>query len=149
METYRQTLDNLHPMNRKKQFSFYIFAGIVYLAIGIANYYRNNQDMLIISIWVLGGLGYIIIAFFYKNRNEKFFIEFNSTEINANVSTFTSFSIKWDEIKEIKMKPISIEFLLNSNDSKEISLGSFYYAKVIEIKSKLKEFADEKRIEIV
>ncbi len=149
METFRQTFDNLHPKKSKTQFTISILLGIIYVAIGISHYFKNNDNILMPSIWILGGIGYVIMAAFQKHRNEKYFIEFNSNGIDANISAFKSINIKWDEIKEIEIKPLSIVFNLKSDLKEELSLSASSYASVRKIKEKLKEFTNANEIKMV
>ncbi len=149
MERYRETFDNLYPKSKLKQFAYYIFAGIVYFAIGVASYYRNSDDLLMVTIWFLFSIVYIIIAFYQKYRNEKYFVEFNDNGIDTKLSAFKSINIKWNEIKEIEIKPLSIVFKLESYlKDEELSLSAYSYGSVRKFKSKLNKFANEKGIEI-
>ena len=148
METYRQTFDNIYPKRSKSMFAYHIFAGIVYFAIGVAYYYRNSEDILIV-IWLLFSIAQIVIAFFHKYRNDKFFIEFNDNGIQANISTFKTININWSEIKEIEINPLNIVFQLKSDSKEILSLSASSYASVLNIKAKLHEFAKEKGIKMV
>ncbi len=148
MKTYRQTFDNIYPKRGKSMFAYHIFAEIVYFAIGVAYYYRNSEDILIV-IWLLFGIAQIVIAFFHKYRNNKFFIEFNDNGIEANISSFKTININWKEIKEIEVKPLNIVFQLTSDSKEILSLSASSYASVLNIKTKLHEFAKEKGIKMV
>ena len=148
METYRQTFDNLHPKMSKTQFRISILAGLAYIAIGIANYYKDNDNILMTSIWIIGGIGHMIMASYQKHRNEKFFIEFNDIGIGADLSAFKTMSLKWDEINEIEIKPLAIVFKLKSDSQEKLSLSASSYASVLNIKAKLKEFANKKGIKM-
>ncbi len=97
----------------------------------------------------MGGIAYLIIAYIQKYRNEKYFIEFNDIGIDANILAFKSINIKWDEIKEIEIKPVSIVFNLKSDLKEELSLSALSYASVRRIKEKLKEFTNANEIKMV
>ena len=149
METYRQPFENILPKRRRTQFLIFILLGLLNTALGISIYYKDGGNSLQTSILIIGGIGYLIMAFIQKYRNEKYFIEFNNNGIDANISAFKSISIKWDEIKEIEIKPISIIFKLNSDLKEELSLSASSYESVIKIKKKIKEFASKKDVIIV
>jgi len=146
MEAYRQRVENLNPKNSYLRF---LAMGILYLVYGLFLIItQENLDFWNSIIWIITGVGFIIGALFQKTKGKEIYIEFNKNGILENLTLHTSLYIRWDDIDEIKIKPISIKFLLKSNDIKEISLGLFFYAQVIEIKAKLKEFAIEKDIKI-
>ena len=145
METYREIAQNLSPYKGKNLFRNYIFIGIGYILIGLLNYFLNHQT-LSGAIWFLSGIAFIVAAFRVKTEREKYFIEFNKDGIIAKIEIFYSIEIKWDEIEEINVKPISISFLLKNKEEKELSLGSLSYKSVITIKEKINEFAKEKGI---
>lgn len=52
----------------------------------------------------------------------------------------------WKNIKEIHIKPIAIEYHLNDDSIKNLSLGSVGYKYVLEIKEKIADFANSKEI---
>ncbi len=149
METFKQTFDNLHPKRRKNQHLIFIFLGLLNTALGISIYYKDGENSSQTSILILGGITYLIIAYIQKYRNEKYFIEFNDIGIDANISAFKSINIKWDEIKEIEIKPVSIVFNLKSDLKEELPLSALSYGSVIKIKQKIKEFTKANEIMIV
>lgn len=149
METYKQLTEHHSPKSVKTRYLFFITIGIVYMVFGVVNYYKSNEDIWMTAIWFFGGLGYIVMAFIQKNRSEKYFIEFNDNGIDAKFSAFKSINIKWNEIKDIEIKPLSIVFKLKSNlKDEELSLSAYSYGSVRKFKSKLNEIANEKGIEI-
>jgi hypothetical protein len=148
MEAYRQLTENVSPIIGKKHFPLHIATGITYLALGFINYYVNNENIFLAAIWFLGGMGFIITAIVQKNRAGKYYVELNDNGIDANLSQFKSVNIKWNEIKLIEIKPLSIVFNLEDNSNKEILLSVWNYASVKTIKAKLNEFANENGIEI-
>lgn len=149
MEAYRQLTENVSPIIGKKHFPLHIAMGITYIALGLTNYYINNYNIFSASLWLLGGFGFIITAIVQKNRVGKYYVELNDIGIDANLSAFKSIKIKWNEIKSIEIKPLKIVIKLGDDLNEEFSLGVWNYASVINIKAKLKEFANEKAIEII
>jgi len=146
METYRQIVENLRPQRTKKQFYYFLSLGILYVILGFINFYDDNKAIWSGAIWFLTGIGSIIFSVMQKRTPEKYFIELNKNGIKAKVDLFDSIDLKWNDITEIDKKPISIVFKLKSDTKEILSLGYLSYANVIEFKSKLKEFADEKGI---
>ncbi len=146
MEKYREIIENLQPHRSKKQFYWFLILGIGYITLSIINYLNRGEYIWNDAFFLFAGLSFILGALFQKRRAEKYFIELNNTGINAKVALFASVNLKWNEIEEISLKPISIIFELKSDTKKELSLGYLSYSSVIEMKSKLKEFADEKGI---
>ena len=149
METFKQTFDNLHPKRRKNQHLIFTFMGLINIALGILIYYKDGKNSSQTSILIFGGIAYLIIAYIQKYRNEKYFIEFNDIGIDANISAFKAINIKWNEIKEIEIKPVSIVFNLKSDLKEELSLSASSYASVRRIKEKLKEFTNANEIKMV
>jgi len=147
METYRQTLVNLSLKRSKTIFYYFLTLGILYVIYGIF-YSYNKNDVWSGTLWLLTGLGFISYSVIQKNTLEKYFIELNDNVIKAKLALFKSINIKWDEIIELDIKPITIHFILKSDSKEELSLGNLNYNGVLKIKSKIKEFADGKGIKI-
>jgi len=149
MEAYRQFTENVSlSSTNKKHFPLHIALGITYIAFGLMNYYKSNENIFYATIWFLGGLVFIIMAIVQKNRAGKYYVELNDNGIDAKFSAFKSVNIKWNEINLIEIKPLSIVIKISDDLKEELSLSVWNYASVIEIKTKLKEFAYTKGIEI-
>ncbi len=146
METYREVCANINPQKTKTQFYLVLLTGIFYLINGFINYYKDGDNIWLGTFWILGGLGLILVAIIKQKTSEKYFVEFNNNGIEFKLSIFSSPNMKWEDIKEINIKPISIIFELKNNTKEELPLGNMRYIQVLEIKAKLKEFADEKGI---
>lgn len=97
---------------------------------------------------MISGAGFIIGAILLRKKGKEIYIEFNDNCIRENHTLRSSLDIRWEDIDKIEIKPISIKISLKSNDIKEISMGSYLYGQVIDIKAKLKEFAVEKDIKL-
>lgn len=146
MEPYRQTIQNLNPKNSSLRF----FAiGILYLVYGIfITISKENLHIWNSILWMISGTGFIIGAILLRKKGKEIYIEFNDNCIRENHTIRSSLDIRWEDIDKIEIKPISIKISLKSNDIKEISMGSYLYGQVIDIKAKLKEFAVEKDIKL-
>ena len=60
----------------------------------------------------------------------------------------TPTAIIWETIRKVKLGPTYMTFFKRSGKGKKISLGWLPYAKVIEVKDKIKQFADAKGIAV-
>ncbi len=143
METFKI---KLHPLQKtvKYQFLIWIFATILYILAGIIYLINNNQ---LGWIWILGGLFYFVALYYSKNYSLEYFCELNDNFIKLQKNTFKKIIIKWDDIKEINIKPINIRITKVDNSTQDLSLAkNTTYQNAIDIKSKLKEFAKEKNI---
>lgn len=68
----------------------------------------------------------------------------NLYKIKDSISRFKI--IEWSKIKEIHLKPMTIELLLDDSSKEILSLGNTSYKNVLDIKDKLKVFAVNKEI---
>ncbi|MCB9250720.1 MAG: hypothetical protein H6613_20365 [Ignavibacteriales bacterium] len=100
------------------------------------NYLINNYSPFLGLIWVLGGIIFLIGGYFQTNFTSKYYFEINDRSILIKQSLSATKSISLDNIKNIQIKPISIDFLLNDNSKESISLGNVGYKNVLDIKEK-------------
>ncbi|MCB9219890.1 MAG: hypothetical protein H6610_10590 [Ignavibacteriales bacterium] len=140
----------LNPEQRKSKFSpyYYSILGVVYIVLGVMNYLINNYSPFLGLIWVLGGIIFLIGGYFQTNFTSKYYFEINDRSILIKQSLSATKSISLDNIKNIQIKPISIDFLLNDNSKESISLGNVGYKNVLDIKEKLTEIPANKGIAV-
>ncbi len=140
----------LNPLQRKYKWSpyYYSIMGIVYILLGVVNYFAHNYSLLMGLIWFLGGLIFLIGGYYQINHSSKYFLEISDAFIQVKQSSFKNSKIEWSNVKLILCKPISIEFQLENGSKEEISLGNIGYKNVIDIKAKLLEFAKQKKIKV-
>lgn len=144
METFNI---ELNPLQKKYKWSPYgLYAiGVVYLLNGIMFTLKNN-DFYSEIIWFIGGIIMIISGYHQNNFSSKYFIELNDQSIKIKNSISRAKIIEWSKIKEIHLKPMTIELLLDDSSKEIISLGNTSYKNVLDIKDKLKAFAVNKEI---
>lgn len=139
---------DLNPLQKQSKYSPYYFSilGIVYIILGIMFIIKDNSIYSSGWIWLIGGIIFLIGAYFQTNFSSNYFIEINDSEIILKQSLSNTKRIVWKNIREIRIKPIAIEFHLNDNSKENVSLGNVGYNNVIEFKQKLNEYASLKRI---
>ncbi len=148
METYRVNLSNPYGKKSKYQPYFYIIFGILYTILGILKYMSSYSDYLSSGIWTITGIGFIIVGFISKNTFSKNVLELNDKAIFAHPSFNKNIKIDWNDLEQIKINPVSFDFILKNGSTESISLGNLTYKDVIETKEKLKEFAQHHKVKI-
>jgi hypothetical protein len=144
METFKIYLNPLQKQTKYQPYLLF-FGALTYIVLGIINLIDKNVFG---WVWISLGIIYFFLLYYQKNYSTKYFFEIQSDSIRAQQSAFKKSEIKLNNIKEIYIKPISIEFILSDNAKEEILLGNTSYKNVIDIKSKLREIAKEKNIKI-
>jgi len=147
METFKV---ELNPLEKQSKYQPYLFAslGVIYTILGFLRL-NNNENNLGSWIFIVTGIGFIISSYFSKKYSSKYFFELNDKFIEGQSNSFKKIKIDLDKIKNIHIKPVSIEFELSDNTKEEISIANTTYKNVIKIKTKLLELAaKEKNIEI-
>jgi len=144
METFKIYLNPLQKQTKYQPYLLF-FGAFTYIVLGIINLIDKNVFG---WVWISLGIIYFFLLYYQKNYSTKYFFEIQSDSIRAQQSAFKKSEIKLNNIKEIYIKPISIEFILSDNAKEEILLGNTSYKNVIDIKSKLREIAKEKNIKI-
>ena len=139
----------LNPLQKRPKWSLpYSILGVIYIILGVLNYFAYNNSIFQGLIWVLGGLIFLIGGYYQTNFSSKYFFELNDQFVKLKDSITKAKTILWTNIKEIHIKPIAIEFHLIDNSKECISLGNVGYKNVLDIKEKLADFANRKVISI-
>lgn len=140
----------LNPTQRKHKLSPYYFTllGIIYIILGFMNSFLNTNFPSTGLVWILGGILFLIGGYYQTNFTSKYFFELNESSILLKQSMNKTKSFRWEKIKDIRIHPISIEFVLDDNSTEILSLGNLGYSNVIEIKQKLKDYASLKDIKL-
>jgi hypothetical protein len=141
---------DLNPLQKKYKWSpyYYSIMGIIYIILGVLNYFIQNYSFLHGLIWVIGGILFLIGGYYQTNFSSKYFFELNDRFVKFKDSVKSERNIEWSNIREIQLKPITIEFSLNENVTESISLGNVCYKNVLDIKEKLLDFAANKGISL-
>lgn len=146
MEIFRV---NLNPLvkNYKYQPLFFVIMGLLYSIIGLFRLSSSNSE-LDDWIWIVGGIFFLIGAYYLRNNESKYFFEINNDSIQFRQTISKPKHYLFSEISAIHFKPISILLSLTNGLNEEISLGNVGYKNVLDIKTELKEIAVQKGIQI-
>jgi hypothetical protein len=103
--------------------------------------------------WIFAVLGFyalVFIYFAYVGRKAKIYFSADDFAIEFQFGFFmkTPNAIIWETIKKVKIGPTYITFFKRSGKGKKVQLGWLPYAKVIEIKKKVKCFSESKGLEV-
>jgi len=147
METFRVDLSPLHKQSKYQPY-FFAILGIMHIIMGILNLSRYDKYSFHGWIFILSGIVFLFGSYYHKNYSSKYFFEMNNDFIQIKQSIKNARKIEWSGLKEIHIKPISLELHLQDNTVEELSLGNVGYKNVIDIKSKLLEIAKEKNIRV-
>ena len=139
-----------YPQHKHQKYQPYFFSvlGILYIILGFINISRYDEYSFHDWIWIIFGIVFLFLSFYQKRYTSKYIIELTDIFFYIKQSVFKKLKINWTEIKEIHIKPISIEFLLKAGKTENISLGNVGYQNVLDIKEKLFEFAKHNNIPI-
>lgn len=133
--------------NSKRQSYLFITVAVLYVLNGGINLLDSNEPYSGL-IWILGGLIFIVAAFYNKNYTLNQFLEINNDSIRFKQGFSKEIIIKIDDIKNLRFKPLAIE-ITTSNGVEEISLAEVGYKKVLEIKDRINELVADKEIKVV
>ena len=141
---------DLNPLEKKSKWSpyYYIIMGIIYISLGVLNYFSFKYSIFHGLIWVFGGILFLIAGYYQTNFSSKYFIELNDHSVHFRNSIKNTTRIDWTKINLIHLKPISIEFILKDNSKESLSFGNVGYKNVLDIKEKMADFATSKGISI-
>ncbi|MEE9431714.1 MAG: hypothetical protein V3V16_11775 [Melioribacteraceae bacterium] len=148
METFRVDLNPLQRQSKHQPYFFFVL-GIFHISNGIYKIIKYPEYTFLDWIWIPLGILFVFLALSYKKYFSKYFFEINQNVIQVKQSIIKSTEIKWSDLVGIIIKPISIEFHLVDGKKKNILLGNVGYKNVIDIKSKLLEFAKQKNIKVI
>ena len=122
---------------------------IVVSVISFAALYNKNKTTEWIFI-LLGVYALIFLYFAFAGYKTKLFFAGTDFAIEYQFSFFKKMPniIIWETLTKIKLGPTYIIFFKKSGKGKKIHIGWLPYAKVIDIKTNVKSFAEEKGIEL-
>ena len=131
---------------------FLVILMILFIAAAAISFFILNQQHdpkeWIFFAFSIYGLGFIYFA--YAGRKAKIYFSADDFAIEYQFGFFlkTPTSIMWEVIKKIRIGPTYITFSKKSGKGKKVQLGWLPYKKVVEIKEKVKNFAENKGIEV-
>lgn len=151
MEPFKINLNQSSETGNKYK-RFIITLAIIYFASSIAAFlffYLKNDP---VEWFFIGAAAWgLIMAYFafigYKTQLY-FSADDYAIEYQFGFLVKTPTAIIWETIRKVKLGPTYMTFFKLSGKGKKISLGWLPYAKVIEIKDKIKQFADAKGIAV-
>ncbi len=147
METFKISLANQYSKRSKYQPYFFMAFGVIYFLMG---FFRESGDeafgIITKWIWIITGIFFILYGFIARKDSTRNILEINNNNVKADLPLSKNMEILWDNISQIHIKPISVEFKLKDGATKEISLGNVAYKDVIKTKEVLNKFAKEKNI---
>lgn len=122
---------------------------IIASALSFATFYNKHNN----SEWAFILLGVYAIVFTYfafTGYKVKLFFGADEFAIEYQFEFFikTPNTIIWETLTKIKLGPTYITFFKRSGKGKKVHIGWLPYAKVIEIKNKLKCFSESKGIPV-
>lgn len=131
---------------------FLVILGIFFIIISVLSFvflFRRDNPMEWLFV-VLGIYALIFIYFAYTGNKVKLYISADDYAIEYQFGFFvkTPNAIIWETINKVKLGPTYIAFLKRSGKGKVVHIGWLPYAKVIEIKNKIKCFSESKGIKV-
>lgn len=129
---------------------FIITLAIIYFASSIAAflffYFKNDPVE-----WVFIGAaiwGLLMASFGFIGSKAKLYFSADDYAIEYQFGFLvkTPTAIIWETVKKVKLGPTYITFFKRSGKGKKVAIGWLPYAKVIEIKDLIKQYAESKGI---
>ncbi len=149
MGTFKISLANQYSKRSKYQPYLFMAFGFIYFSMGL---YREsgNETFGIITkwIWIITGIFFILFGFVSRKNSMSSILEINDNNIKTDLPLSKGIKIPWENLSQIHIKPISLEFELKDGTRKEISLGNVAYKDVMKTKEVLNKFAKEKNITV-
>lgn len=149
MEPFKINLNQSEETGSKyKRFIFTL--AIIYFISSIAAflifYFKNDPVE-----WVFVGAavwGLIMLSFAFLGSKAKLYFSADDYAIEYQFGFLvkTPTAIIWETVKKVKLGPTYITFFKLSGKGKKVEFGWLPYVKVIEIKEKIKQYADNKGI---
>lgn len=151
MEPFKINLNQSSETGNKYK-RFIITLAIIYFASSIAAFlffYLKNDP---VEWFFIGAAAWGLIMAYFAYIGYKAQLYFSADdyaiEYQFGFLVKTPTTIIWETIRKVKLGPTYMTFFKRSGKGKKISLGWLPYAKVIEIKDKIKQFADAKGIAV-
>jgi hypothetical protein len=149
MEPFKIDLNQSTETGSKyKRFIFTL--AIVYFLSSLAAFfifYSKNDPV----EWVFVGAavwGLIMFSFAFIGSKAKLYLRADDFAIEYQFGFLvkTPNAIIWETVKKVKLGPTYITFFKLTGKGKKVTIGWLPYAKVIEIKEKIKQYAESKGI---
>ncbi len=145
METFRYSLRDNHPKRSKTLEMLFIIIGIINIILGLVYLFFKFDKYEMGYMYSFEGIGYTVMGLVSKHSIDKYFIQFNSDKISAS---HKKLNIHWENIADVHIAPIKIDFHLSDGSQTYLPLDSLGYNDVQLIKSKFLEFAEYKEITV-
>ena len=108
----------------------------------------NNFTEWLFAMLAIYAIGFAYFA--YKGNKAQLYLSADDFAVEYQFGYFakTPISIMWQTIKKVRLGPTYIAFFKKSGRGKRLHIGWLPYTKVIEVKDKIKAFAEAKNIEV-
>ena len=141
---------NLYPLDRRMKYQpvLLFILGVIYVVLGFLYLLDEQPKYYWGLIWFVTGFGFLISSFFIFFKKNKRNLTLDDEKIKANISWKNKFVLSWSELKEIQIKPLSIDLYLNNGEKHSITLDNCDYKTVLLIKEKMIEYAKLKNLHV-
>ncbi|MGQ9643692.1 MAG: hypothetical protein ACUVT3_07535 [Ignavibacterium sp.] len=141
---------NLYPLDRRMKYQpvLLFILGVIYIVLGFLYLSDEKKNYYWGIIWLVTGLGSFVSSFLIFNKGNKRTLTLHGEKIKANISWKNKFDLSWSELKEIQIKPVSIDLYLNNGNKNSITLDYCDYKTVLLVKEKLIEHAKLKNLHV-
>ncbi|MFP4556847.1 MAG: hypothetical protein ACLFNU_08255 [Bacteroidales bacterium] len=149
MEPFTINLNQMQETSGRYKRFLLILTSIFLIASAISLVFFHKAH----NEWIVGlfALYLFIFAYFaYAGHKAKLYVTADEFAIEYQFGFFvkTPSSIMWQAVKKVRLGPTYITFIKRSGRGKRMLLGWLPYAKVIEIKEKIKDYCVAKGIEV-
>lgn len=151
MEPFNINLNQMaETSGRYRRFLIILASALIIIAaVSFAIFYskHNPKDWIFI---IFGIYALIFIYFAYVGYKAKLYFKADDFAIEYQFGFFmkTPSAVIWETISKVKLGPTYITFFKRSGKGKKVQIGWLPYAKVIEIKDRIKSYSEGKGIAV-